>query len=154
MRQGRSRRARASHAREKVASGTRAEARETPKGGAKLASGPRRLGALGGCMRSVRHLALLALAVAAPALAQQAPVPSGTKVKLQVGQQKVLNVGLAMGLVCNDGTVVQADLRPVSDTENELVLVGLKPGKTACRAGTANLSRSVLVYVSVSAKAP
>lgn len=102
----------------------------------------------------VRHLALVAFAFAAPSLAQTAPVPSGTKVKLQVGQQKVLNVGLAMGLVCNDGTVVQAELRSASETENELVLVGLKPGKTACRAGTANMARSVLVYISVSAKSP
>jgi hypothetical protein len=45
-------------------------------------------------------------------------------------------------------------LRPLSDTENELVLVGLKPGKTACRAGTANMSRSVLVNITVSAKSP
>jgi hypothetical protein len=105
-------------------------------------------------MRLVPQLALVALALAVPCRAQTAPVPSGTKVKLQVGQEKVLNVGLAMGLVCNDGTVVQAELRTVSETENQLVLVGLKPGKTACRAGTANMSRSVLVYISVSAKPP
>jgi hypothetical protein len=107
-------------------------------------------------MPPVRPFLVLALAtcLAAPALAQQGPVPSGTHVKLHVGQQKVLNVGLAMGLVCNDGTVVQAELRSTSDTENEMVLVGLKPGKTACRAGTANMSRSVLVYVAVSPKSP
>ena len=99
---------------------------------------------------SVQVLAVIAW-LSATALAQDTPIPSGTKVKLHVGQQKVLNVGLAIGLVCNDGTVVQADLRPKSDTENELVLVGLKPGKTSCRAGTANISRSVLVNVSVSA---
>lgn len=103
-------------------------------------------------MRPRHYLTVLALAgvVAATALAQQTPIHSGTKVKLHVGEQKVFNVGLAMGLVCNDGTVVQAELRPASDTENELVLLGLKPGQTACRAGTANLSRSVLVYVAVS----
>jgi hypothetical protein len=105
-------------------------------------------------MRYLRRFALAALLLTVPSLGQQAPVASGTKVKLHVGQQKVLNVGLAMGLLCDDGTVVQADLRPTSDTENELVLVGLKPGKTACRAGTANMSRSVLVYISVSAKSP
>lgn len=105
-------------------------------------------------MRFVRCLALVALALSAPSLGQQQPVPSGTNVHLHVGEQKVLNVGLAMGLVCNNGTVVQAELRPLSDTENELVLVGLKPGKTACRAGTANMSRSVLVHISVVAKSP
>jgi hypothetical protein len=104
-------------------------------------------------MRRFRLLALAALA-ASLAQAQTGPVPSGTKVKLKVGQQKVLNVGLAMGLDCNDGTVVQAELRPASTTENDLVLVGLKPGKTACRAGSASMSRSVLVYISVSAASP
>ena len=93
--------------------------------------------------------ALLLGAVAV--LAQQAPVASGVKVHLHVGQQKVLNVGLAMGLMCDDGTVVQAELRPNSNSENELVLVGLKPGKTSCRAGTANMSRSKLVHISVTA---
>jgi hypothetical protein len=97
---------------------------------------------------------LLGALPASPARAQSGPVPSGTKVKLKVGQQKVLNVGLAMGLDCNDGTVVQAELRPASTTENDLVLVGLRPGKTACRAGTASMSRSVLVYISVSAESP
>jgi hypothetical protein len=105
-------------------------------------------------MRFVHRLALVALALSAPSFGQQQPVPSGTNVHLHVGEQKVLNVGLAMGLVCNNGTVVQAELRPLSDTENELVLVGLKPGRTACRAGTANMSRSVLVHISVVAKSP
>jgi hypothetical protein len=103
-------------------------------------------------MRLESHLAVVALAVlaASSALGQQTPIASGTHVKLKVGQQKTLNVGLAMGLECNDGTVVQAELRAVSPSENELLLVGLKPGKTACRAGTANVSRSKLVYIQVS----
>ena len=112
-----------------------------------------------GAMRPVGYsleLRFLGLALAglalSPALAQQSPVvASGVKVTLKVGEQKVLNVGLAMGLVCNDGTVVQAELRPTSATENELVLTGLKPGRTACRAGTANVSRSKLVNITVAA---
>ncbi len=94
-------------------------------------------------------LLLLLVSTAPPAWAQSTPVASGVKVHLQVGQQKVLNVGMAMGLQCDDGTVVQAELRAVSDSENEVVLVGLKPGKTACRAGTANVSRSKLINISV-----
>ena len=107
-------------------------------------------------LRGVRLFGFLSVLLVGtgPALAQQTPVASGVKVHLQVGQQKVLNVGLAMGLVCDDGTVVQAELRPASHSENELVLVGLKPGKTACRAGTANMSRSKLVQVTVTAKNP
>lgn len=121
-----------------------------------LRSGPRFGSVSPRPMRPVRYLQVLALAgaVAATAVAQETPIASGTKVKLHVGEQKVFNVGLAMGLLCDDGTVVQAELRPVSGTENELVLLGLKPGKTACRAGTANLSRSVLVYVKVSPATP
>lgn len=99
--------------------------------------------------------ALLSLLLLAPRPVQADGTPvvaSGAKVHLQVGQEKVLNVGLAMGLMCNDGAVVQAELRPVSDTENHVILVGLKPGKTDCRAGTANMSRSKLLHITVSAK--
>jgi hypothetical protein len=102
-------------------------------------------------MRLGVHLAVVALAVlaATSALGQETPIASGTQVKLKVGQQKTLNVGLAIGLECNDGTVVQAELRALSPSANELVLIGLKPGKTACRAGTANVARSKLVYIQV-----
>ena len=105
-------------------------------------------------LRGVRRLALAPwlLLASGVVLAQQTPVASGVKVHLQVGEKKVLNVGLAMGLLCDDGTVVQAELHPASHSENELVLIGLKPGKTDCRAGTANVSRSRLVHVTVSAK--
>jgi hypothetical protein len=92
----------------------------------------------------------LAWLLAAPlAEAQDTPVASGVSVQLRVGQQKVLNVGMAMGLACNDGTVVRAELRAVSPTENELVLTGLKVGKTVCRAGTANITRSKVVNITV-----
>jgi hypothetical protein len=95
---------------------------------------------------------VVALLLLPPPLAfADSPIASGTHVKLKVGQEKRLNVGLAMGLECNDGTVVQAELQPRSASVNELVLVGLKPGKTACRAGTANVSRSKLVYIQVTA---
>jgi hypothetical protein len=81
-------------------------------------------------------------------------VASGVSVKLKVGQTKVLNVGLAMGLACDDGTIVQADLEAVSSTENHLVLKGLKPGKTVCRAGTANVTWSKVVNITVVPKTP
>jgi hypothetical protein len=94
--------------------------------------------------------AVVALALAASlAFGQEAPVDSGTRVRLKVGETKVLNVGLAIGLECNDGTVVKAALRPVSPSENELVHTGLKPGKTVCRAGTADVTGGKLVYISV-----
>jgi hypothetical protein len=91
--------------------------------------------------------ALVLPATAAPG--QETPVATGIRVTLKVGQTKVFDVGLAMGLDCNDASVVQATLRPTSATANSLVLKGLKPGKTACRAGTANMSRSRLVYLTV-----
>ncbi|HXX31953.1 MAG TPA: hypothetical protein VEJ89_14725 [Myxococcaceae bacterium] len=80
---------------------------------------------------------------------QSSPVSSGTNVKLQVGQQEVLNVGLNVGLVCDDGTIVDAKLRTVSATQNELVLTGLKPGQTSCRTGTADVSSSRVVNITV-----
>ena len=86
------------------------------------------------------------------ALAQGEVVASGTSVQLKVGQKRVLNVGLAMGLMCDDGSIVRAELQAVSDKENHLVLTGLKPGQTSCRAGTATMSRSVLVNITVVAK--
>jgi len=77
------------------------------------------------------------------------PVPSGISVQLQVGQKKVLDVGLAQGLACDDGTIVRAELREASPTSNQLLLKGLKPGQTACRAGTANVARSRVVNITV-----
>ena len=103
-------------------------------------------------MRPFLLLAAVALTglAASFALAQTAPVHSGTRVKLKVGQTKMLNVGLSIGLACDDTTVVQAELQATSPSENTLVLTGLKPGKTACRAGTADLAGTKLVYISVS----
>lgn len=94
---------------------------------------------------------LLALS-AAPVRADQPPIASGTAVTLHVGQRKSLEVGMAMGLECDDGTIVRAELVADSPTSNHLVLTGLKPGTTQCRAGTANVSRSKLVTITVTAK--
>lgn len=103
-------------------------------------------------VRQLRWLGLLLLGAGLAQAQGSQVVASGVKVHLTVGEQKVLNVGMAMGLACDDGTVVQAELQPVSDTENAVVLTGLKPGKTACRAGTANVTRSKIINVTVSAK--
>ena len=105
----------------------------------------------------VRPLRLVCLLLVGAGLARAQGsdvVASGVTVRLAVGEQKVLNVGLAMGLECNNGTVVRAELRAVSPSENEVILTGLKPGKTACRAGTANISRSILINISVKAPSP
>jgi hypothetical protein len=98
---------------------------------------------------SGRALLLVSLLLPAAVLADSAPVESGTSVQLKVGQTKELNVGLAIGLACDNGSIARAELRAVSDTENHLVLTGLKPGQTDCRAGTATVSRSVLVHITV-----
>jgi len=98
---------------------------------------------------SGRALLLASFLAWAAALADSPPVESGTSVQLKVGQTKDLNVGMAMGLACDDGSIVRAELRAVSDNENHLTLTGLKPGQTDCRAGTATMSRSVLVHITV-----
>jgi hypothetical protein len=103
-------------------------------------------------LRALSHGVVVGTLLLAPASApaQDTPVvESGVSVQIKVGQKKVLNVGLAIGLDCDDGTIVRAELRAVSASENELVLTGLKPGKTACRAGTANITRSKVVQITV-----
>jgi len=94
-------------------------------------------------------LPLVSLALAPAARADAPPIESGASVTLKVGQTKAYSVGLAMGLVCDDGTIVRAELRGVSDKENQLVLTGLKPGQTSCRAGTATMSISRVVNITV-----
>ena len=101
---------------------------------------------------TVRRSLLLLTLVAATAWAQDTPIESGTSVQLKVGQKKTLDVGMAIGLVCDDATIVRAELVADSPTANHLVLTGLKPGTTSCRAGTANMSRSKLVNITVTGK--
>jgi hypothetical protein len=70
-------------------------------------------------------------------------------VTVDVGQTTTVDVGLAKGLNCDDLTVAQVEIRNRSADNNELVITGLKPGKTWCRAGTPTAGASALVHIRV-----
>ena len=76
------------------------------------------------------------------------PVVGETAVELTVGATTSLDVGFARGLMCDDTTIVRAELRPASPTSNLLVLTGLKRGSTDCRVGTMG-PPTVLVHIKV-----
>jgi len=55
---------------------------------------------------------------------------------LQVGQTVARDVGFAMGHLCDDETIVKAEMRNKTAETNSFVVTGLRPGTTLCRAGT------------------
>jgi hypothetical protein len=76
------------------------------------------------------------------------PVVGETSVEVPVGATASLDVGFARGLMCDDPTVVRAELRAASPTSNRLFMTGLRKGVTQCRAGTLG-PPTVLVHVNV-----
>jgi hypothetical protein len=59
----------------------------------------------------------------------------GTRVDVEVGKTVQVDVGYARGLLCDDLTILRADLVTRND-HNYFVVTGVKPGQTACRVGT------------------
>jgi hypothetical protein len=103
-------------------------------------------------VRTILLAATLALGVLAqPATAAADPVVGETSVQLEVGATRSMDVGFARGLQCDDLTIVHAELVAASPTSNRLVLRGLKPGRTMCRAGTLG-TPTVLVHITVTPK--
>ncbi len=81
-------------------------------------------------------LALLsALLPAAPPPTALGQWATPMTVQLHVNEVKQLEVGFARGLVCDDLSIVKAELRDHTETNNLLVLTGLKAGNTHCRVG-------------------
>lgn len=70
-------------------------------------------------------------------------------VRVEVGKTTTVDVGLAKGLNCDDLTVAQVEIRTRSAQNNQLVITGLKPGKTWCRAGLPNAGATALVHIVV-----
>lgn len=92
-----------------------------------------------------RPLVTLVLLAAGVAAAQ-----GSASVRLRVGQTRKVDVGRAVGLVCDDVDLVDAKLVTAKDgTRNVLVLTGKREGETDCRAGQATLGQVVLVHVEV-----
>ena len=91
-----------------------------------------------------RPMLLLALAVAlfsAPARAQG--------VTVEVGKTTRVDVGFAKGLNCDDLSVAQVDIETSSAKTNQVVITGLKPGRTLCRVGLPSTGPTLLIHIIV-----
>jgi hypothetical protein len=79
------------------------------------------------------RLALAATIVAAHAA--RAGVATTGAIDVEVGKTAEVDVGYARGLLCDDLSIVRADLVTRND-RNFFVVTGLKAGLTHCRVGT------------------
>jgi hypothetical protein len=56
-------------------------------------------------------------------------------IRIAVGESKEIEVGFARMHVCDDPTIVEAEMRDKTTETNVFFIKGLKPGTTDCRAG-------------------
>jgi len=78
-----------------------------------------------------------------------APVWADDAVSVEVGKTVVVDVGHAKGLNCDDLSVASVSIRAATPDNNQLVITGLKPGRTYCRAGMPIPGPTVLVNIEV-----
>lgn len=90
-------------------------------------------------------IAVLAGAVAA-AHADEPP-----RIEIAVGQTAEREVGFALGLLCDDLSIVRAELGPGTRDSNLFRVTGLVPGTTSCRVGTEPSRPSFVFQIHVSA---
>jgi hypothetical protein len=82
------------------------------------------------------RLLVLAIAIAPWAVAQaDAFETERIPVKLAVGETREIEVGFARMHVCDDISIVHAEMRDKNPQTNVFVIKGLQPGTTDCRAG-------------------
>lgn len=86
----------------------------------------------------------LALGLAGSARADDTP-PDALRIEVAVGEAVARDVGFAMGLLCDDLSIVQVDLRASTPESNTFVVTGVQEGTTLCRVGTA-LGRPSFVF--------
>jgi hypothetical protein len=103
-------------------------------------------------MRAVVLALLVVVTVAVPVgrLAAEDRQP----IRLAVGQTVAREVGYAMGHLCDDETVVRAEMKNGTVDDNLFVVTGLRPGTTLCRAGTEQNRPTVLFEITVAPAAP
>ena len=63
-----------------------------------------------------------------------------------------LEVGYAVGFRCDDTRILEASMKPKSETTNVFIVKGIAVGNTLCRVGTAPERPSMLLEVRVIAK--
>jgi hypothetical protein len=95
-----------------------------------------------------RWLALSLLLVTSAAHAD------GTRVDVNVGQSVEVLVGYARGLICDDLSIIDADLHAKTDDNNALTVTGKAVGTTMCRVGTDALRVRYLFEIHVNPAPP
>ena len=95
-------------------------------------------------MRTV--LALIVALCVEPAVAHaEERVP----LTVELGKTVTQKVGYAMGHLCDDASIVQAEMKNGTAEDNLFVVTGKKLGTTLCRAGTMQDRPSVLFEITV-----
>jgi hypothetical protein len=87
----------------------------------------------------------IALALSLVAAAAAADADEALRLDLTVGDTVTRDVGFAIGLLCDDLTIVRAELRASTPESNTFVVTGLAEGTTTCRVGT-SLHRPSYVF--------
>ena len=59
------------------------------------------------------------------------------RIDVAVGESVERDVGFAIGLLCDDLSIVRVDLRASTPESNTFRVTGVKEGTTMCRVGTA-----------------
>jgi len=86
----------------------------------------------------------LILGFAGSAPADEAP-QDALRIDVAVGETAERDVGFAMGLHCDDLSIIRVELRAGTPESNTFVVTGLQEGTTLCRVGTA-LGRPSFVF--------
>lgn len=82
-------------------------------------------------------------------IAGVARADGGLVIAVGVGQTAERDVGIAMGLRCDDLSVARVALREHAVDSNVLVVTGVAPGTTLCRVGLAVERPSYLFEIRV-----
>ena len=91
----------------------------------------------------------LALAVLAAVSGRVAAEEERVSLVVEVGKTVSREVGFAMGHLCDDETILRAEMRNGTIDNNLFVVTGKKPGTTLCRAGTVQDRPTILFEVRV-----
>ena len=87
-------------------------------------------------------------------LAGSALADDPQRIDVAVGQTVERDVGFAIGLLCDDLSIVRADLRASTPESNTFSVTGVKEGTTMCRAGTAPTRPTFVFEIHVVAARP
>jgi hypothetical protein len=74
--------------------------------------------------------------VAALLLVAGSAVADGTRIEVPVGDTIEVNVGYAIGALCDDTSIITVDMRTHEGRTNVFAITGIKEGSTLCRVGT------------------